>query len=212
MKSLRVIVLLAFCLKALSSLAQDCSQILRGGIYDVYQNSSATDRAASFVNWFKQKQFSSYQEAKNTSLDIGIPIGDILAGLGFSNDEQGFSQFSNEINSYTSSSTSFKQNLSNKISTINPQVVAAWDHCITQPGLHFWLERTDDPKTFYICAKYMNDGPGKNPYLRNFNIGNVQPAKLGGPFINTKGQMMHVTFSGNRLSQLFTIKDIYEPV
>jgi hypothetical protein len=77
--------------------AQDCAQILHAGIYDIRINTTDVERSASFVHWFRQHKFSSYQEAKSFAAQLAIPIEGLLVGLGLTADDKGFSTFMENI-------------------------------------------------------------------------------------------------------------------
>ena len=189
-------------------LAQDCSQILQHGIYDTSSGISDTERAASFVAWFKENTFSSYSEAKNYAGQVGIPIDDVLVTLGFSADEKGYSEFKQSLSWYQQQDTWYKQKLEHYVSTINQGVVQAWEHCITSSGLHFWIVQESDPTVFLLCARYISDG-GDKPKLEDIQFEPANAVSItSGPFFKKPlfSSSMHVRkrrFDGNLVSQAF---------
>src|SRR5687767_10189258 len=86
---------------------QDCKQILEGGIYDINRQISNTERAESFVNWYRFKEVKTYEQAKSFGLSIGLPIDGLLASLGLSSNERDYQQFLKEIENYQSTSLLF---------------------------------------------------------------------------------------------------------
>ena len=55
------------------------------------------------------------------------------------------------------------------LKTANPAGVAAISRCLTQKGLHFWLEQTTDPKTFKFKALFVPSRDGvKPPRVKHF--------------------------------------------
>lgn len=189
-------------------LAQDCSQILQHGIYDTSAGISDTERAASFVAWFKENTFSSYSEAKNYAGQVGIPIDDVLVTLGFSADEKGYSEFRQSINWYQQQDILFKQKLEHYVSTINQGVVQAWEHCITSSGLHFWIIQKSDPTVFVLAARYISSG-APSPKLKSIQFEPSDAVAIeSGPFFkkrffSSKMAVRKIQFDGNVLSQAF---------
>lgn len=186
----------------------ECAQILAGGIYDYHSTMTNTERASSFVNWFKQKQFSSYSQAKSAGLYVGIPIDGFLTELGFSTNESGFQQFQNEIENYQSGQSSFAQRLSSKIQTINQGVLNAWEYCISQSSgkVVFWVEQTSDPNLIMIASDFRPRTLDQTaPELLSFSFTPKSSIKIeGGDFFNEDGSIKKITYKGERrYSQTF---------
>ena len=193
----------------LTATAQQCREILSGGIYDISREISNTERTKAFVNWYKERNFKSYSDANQYGLSAGIPIGDILIGLGLKADNQSFQIFQNKIEFFESSSSDFKSFLTSEVQKINKDVVEAWSKCINSDGLRFWIERESDPHIFFIYAKFHDDGAGKAPNLVTFTVENS--TTKGGQFTFANGKMKKLRFTGARVSQAFEIKDLRIP-
>ena len=88
------------------------------------------------MNWWKEQNFKSLAEASKFDASAFIPIGEILVGVGLKNDESSFQQFQNNIESYASGSSAFKQRLESEILRISPNVTTAWSRCISSRGMH----------------------------------------------------------------------------
>lgn len=190
-------------------MAQDCDQILQHGIYDTSTDITETERTSSFVEWLKKNTFSSYSDAEHFASQAGIPIGDLLIELGFTADESGYSQFKQSLDWYEQQSLGFKQKLQHFVSTINPGVVQAWEHCIKSTGLHFWIVQKSDPTVFVLCARYNSPGGDEKPTLEDIQFEPADAVSItSGPFFKKSffGSSMHLRkreFDGNVISQAF---------
>jgi hypothetical protein len=74
-------------------LAQDCSQLLANGIYDIRSNQSNLETAASFSQWFCDQHFSSQNAAQSFGASIGLPFRDLPIKLGFDSSTEGWSSW-----------------------------------------------------------------------------------------------------------------------
>jgi hypothetical protein len=184
---------------------QECSEILNHGIYDYSSISSKHDRAQAVVNWYKSSDVSSYDEAKKLSLSGYIPIDDILVGFGFDKSEKGFKEFQNYAEKYSSKSTIEKSNFDKVVSSINPNVVKAWSDCINTRDVHIWIEYTSNPKEFFLCANYIDNGAGNKPTIDYIDFGSNHVKNNEGAFMHSNGKKNKLTvLKGNTIRQIFT--------
>jgi hypothetical protein len=142
---------------------QDCSQILQHGIYNYTATDFYNDRIKSFVNWFKNENIQTYQQAKSSSFDATIPIDDITVGLGYGKGESAFSQLKQFIESYGSQSESEKTKFAQVLQSIEPKIIDAWNNCIqiaSKGQVVLWVEPTAAANTFDLCAMYNDIGTG----------------------------------------------------
>jgi hypothetical protein len=202
MKTLFSLALIILC-TVTSSRSQDCSQILKQGIYDVYSNVTDTQRAESFVNWFNQRDFHSYVEAQKYTAKLAIPVKEVLTRLNLTADEKGFEQFQKELQNYARQTSDFKQKIETFVRTINPDVAAAWFKCMEQTGVHVWLEYSADPQVFIISGLYTSDG-GTEPKLTTMEFTPSEAIQFRkGTFVDGKGRLRSVKLAGARASQTF---------
>jgi hypothetical protein len=202
MKTLFPLALIILC-TVTSSPCQDCSQILKQGIYDVYSDVTDTQRAESFVNWFNQRDFHSYAEAQKYTASLAIPLKGVLSPLKLTADEKGFEQFQKELQNYVRQTSDFKQKIETFVTSINPDVAAAWSKCMEQTGVHVWLEYSADPQVFIINGRYINDG-STEPKLTAMEFTPSDAITFRkGTFVDGKGHLRSVKLTGSRASQTF---------
>lgn len=200
-----VAALTAFCVVPAVGEAQDCSAILTRGIYDISRQRTDVERAESFVNWFNENTFHSYEFAKNTGLGVNVSLDKLLLGLDFTNDRSGYEEFRKTLANYDASSETFRGRFVSEVQNINPGVVDAWKACTTRDGMHLWLEYTDDPRSVVVYGRYVDDGSNAKPKLDDFTLENISTP--GGPFSNREGKRAKLTFRGSTVSQTLTIAD-----
>ena len=134
--------------------AQECSQLLSQGIYDIRSSASDLNSASSFSQWFCDKKFSSSQQADDFGASLGFPFKGIPVKLGFNSSSQGFTEWYSSFCSNIQQDQSLQSRVRDYIQTVNPQIVQAFNSCIESDGLHVWLERTYDPRRFKFAARF----------------------------------------------------------
>jgi hypothetical protein len=153
---MRLVSSVAFLLISSASAFSQCA-ILKDGLYDTSFKSSENARAQAFRNWFCQKNYSEQKDANQLKLDAGLPIADIPVQLGFNSKSQNWKVFRSE---YCSDSTFYSQYYDKTLDftrTVNQTVVGAIATCLTQKGLHVWIEQTSDQDTFRFRALWNPD-------------------------------------------------------
>jgi len=54
--------------------AQDCSEILKYGIYDISRTSTQTQLIDSYLEWLSEQEVRTDEEARNFSLKVGVVL------------------------------------------------------------------------------------------------------------------------------------------
>ena len=148
-----LVVLFAF-VTSIPVQAQDCSQILSQGIYDIRSSSSDLATASSFSQWFCDKKFSSSQQANDFGASLGFPFKGVPVKLGFNASSQNWSEWYSSFCGRVSSDQSLQSRVSQHVQTVSPKIVQAFSACIDSDGLHVWIERTYDPKRFRFATRF----------------------------------------------------------
>jgi len=73
--------------------AQECSQLLSQGIYDIRSSASDLNTASSFSQWFCDKKFSSSDQANEFGASLGFPFKGVPVKLGFNSSSQSWSEW-----------------------------------------------------------------------------------------------------------------------
>ena len=191
--------------------AQDCGQILAQGIYDRSVDITSEQRTVAFINWLKQKQFSSVEEAEKSGFQLGVIIEGYPVGVGATSESQRFAKFMSDIDNYQSLSDDIKVYLKQTIETVDTSLVSAWRACVTQDGFHFWWEQSFDPHIFILHARYRNPGSNPGPRLLSFQFNPPDTVDLKtGPFFKkgslfggSKIKLNTMRFSGAEVEQSF---------
>jgi hypothetical protein len=145
-----------------SAHAQECSQLLSQGVYDIQASASDLTTASSFSSWFCDQKFSSSQQADSFGASLGLPFKGVPIKLGFNSSSQRWSEWYSNFCSRVQHDQSLQSRVRDHVQTINPQIIQAFNACIEADGLHVWLERTYDPKTFKFAARFNPPTP-RNP-------------------------------------------------
>lgn len=184
-----------------------CDQILKQGIYDIHSSISSQERTTSFINFFKQKDFASFTEAKSFAASAFIPLEELIIGVGLSFDQSGYQEFRREIQSYTNWTSSDKIRVEAFVQKINMNVVEAWGNCINNSGIHIWTEQTSDPKIFFIKVKYVPDD-GSFHHIKSISFVNNNIQFKGGELIQANGKANQQQLTpGVTFTQGFVRKD-----
>jgi hypothetical protein len=174
-KPLIIITSLIFLCK--STICQDCNDLLKYGIYDYEKTNIERSRATWYVYKFIQDNFQSYEQAKSMDASATIPIDDVLVTLGFGTNESGFSQLKTYMEKYFSLQTEERYKLEKTTNKINPQILNAWTACRGQPGPHFYIIYTEDPKVFKLYGYVAYQG-GSYPKIQSGGFDHPERFKL----------------------------------
>lgn len=142
--------------------AQECSQLLVHGIYDVKNSTNDSERASSFSQWFCDMRFSSSQSTEDFGGSVAFPFKNIPIQFGFNSSSDNWTQWYSKFCQDSQSNQSFKQRIQNYERQINPDILQAFNQCISSEGLHVWLERTSDPRLFRFAAQFNSSSSDNN--------------------------------------------------
>ena len=137
--------LLGFCS---GSKAQDCSAITKYGIFDVRHTSQQVDLVDDLVKWLSVNEYKTENDAKNAAARAGItiPVLDISLNADGTYGESHASTWSKAVLDFLHSHKELHTKFAQDFSTANPQIVSAWQACVTQvTGLVCWVNQTDNP-------------------------------------------------------------------
>jgi hypothetical protein len=149
-------------LVSLPAQAQECSQILSHGIYDIQSSANDLATSASFSQWFCDKKFSSAQQANDFGASLAFPFEGLPVKLGINSSSSSWSESYSSFCGRVQKDQSLQSRVREHVKTVNPQIVQAFNSCIESDGLHVWLELTYDPKRFRFAARF-NPPNSQNP-------------------------------------------------
>ena len=134
--------------------AQNCEAVL-GYIRDTTQYSLAQGSSYSFKRFFCDQTFSSYQQAEDAGLKLGIVLDDLPVSIDGHDRSSSFSQYQHSLCENIDTQSSSYLAIHSKVVAANDGVVKAWTECISQPGVHFWAEANNtDPSLVTFVATY----------------------------------------------------------
>src|SRR5437660_713408 len=73
--------------------ADDCSALLKDGIFDTRSSLNIQDRARSYANWFCSLKFSESSQADSFGADLAFPFQGVPVKLGFNSATQSWNQW-----------------------------------------------------------------------------------------------------------------------
>jgi hypothetical protein len=119
--------------------AQECSQLLSQGIYDIRSSASDTNTALSFSQWFCDKKFSSSEQANDFGASLGFPFKGVPVKFEFNSSSQSWSEWYSSFCASVKQNQSLQSKVREHVQTINPVIIQAFNACIQSDGLHVWL-------------------------------------------------------------------------
>src|SRR5882762_1294389 len=134
--------------------ATDCSALAKWGIYDTSQTLTDEQRINSFSYWFCSHKFASYTEARQSSLELGIPIEDIPIKLGWDGKDSTWMQWEESFCSSIATKSEYRQIISTYLKKVNDGALAIIKQCLAYPGLHAWLVQGADQHDFLIALEF----------------------------------------------------------
>lgn len=151
-----------------------CDAILANGIWD-YQNTQSSDaQTSSFLSWFCSRTFSSYQEASNASVSLGIPLPELPLQIGGTSRDTKWSQYSNEMCRLSEGQFAHIADFNSFVRTASTAITAAWSQCMNATGTKAWIQTTQDPKAFsFQINRTTEEGLSKFKVLEIASVGDV---------------------------------------
>lgn len=143
--------------------AQDCSVYLSKGIYDTHSSSDELATSSSYLQWFCDNKFAAAKDADEYGATLGFPFKGIPVKLGFDQKSESYSSWQSNFCSSAQTNQTLLSKARDILKTINPGIVDAVNKCLESDGLHLWLERTGDPKTFLFVGRYNSPFPEAFP-------------------------------------------------
>jgi hypothetical protein len=138
------------------SLAQDCSEIPKYGIFDVRHTQTQEDFVQDVIHWLSVNQFSTEQQAQNAGLKIGIviPHVDIPVNADGTYGQSSAKTWSQAAEEYFRQHIEIHKSFENTLITANPTIVTAWQECVSKAkGLICWAKQTDNPKEIVLSME-----------------------------------------------------------
>lgn len=119
---------------------------------------SDVDFADKTEAWFATSQLTDVSADNQTNARGIVPLGSMLADIGFSGNSSERVQRQREFRSRWESDQSFRQRFRAGRIRLNAQLVQALRDCLTQTGLHVWIEPGGAPDEFLFRTLYNPSG------------------------------------------------------
>jgi hypothetical protein len=207
------LLLVVLTLLAGSARAQQCSDILKYGIYDISKTSSEEKLADSFLQALSQHEVRTQQEAKSFGLKFGVTLPTEIPTpleLGITSTGSKASEYGKRLSSYYKSDRARFSQFRQEVFNVNSNIVKAWSDCVKNnnlKGLICWAEQTENPSEILLKIELR---PLTVP-LREIKIEdityspNVRPkAKFKGKTLSTSVFPIRFTRTGNRKNDAVT--------
>lgn len=136
--------------------AQDCSALMRFGIYDKFQTLTAESRYRQIRDFLASDQFSTRQQAESKAASLGLNIVDVLGlTLGGSSSSSNFEQWRQAL-----LRTSFEEARnaglrSESVERISSTITELVGRCIGQRGLHVYVIPSNDQQGFSFTVDFV---------------------------------------------------------
>ncbi len=151
--------------------AQNCELLAKYGIYDTRSVNISRERAVSYLNFLKRDTKMTFEEARQYSTQIGIPIETVMVNLGFSATESGYKQFIESVVNMTTYEDLYVEKIISVSRTINADILRVLESCYTIPGIHARIENSDDPELSFLVLYFKWDG-NHNPITLEVTVSN----------------------------------------
>jgi hypothetical protein len=134
--------------------AQNCEAVL-AYVRDTTENTVVQSSYYSFKRFFCEQTFSSYQQARDSGVKIGLDIDGLPTTFGGYDKSSQWSQYQHAVCESIDTQSSSYLNIRSYVTAANEKVVAAWSACVSAPGIHFWAEENSgDPSLVTLVATY----------------------------------------------------------
>jgi hypothetical protein len=150
-----LIVLLCTPLRLTAQCGPLSDLLMKYGIYNTTDTKWTQGTISSFVNWFRQNNFSTYEDAESTSTKLGIPIGNVFVGFGLTDNKDNWGEFKQDIEQYASGQYAQKDSFENHMHNIDNDAIKSLADCLNSDGVHVWFEPGANVNEFWIVAKYI---------------------------------------------------------
>ena len=146
--------------------ADDCSQLLKDGIFDTRSSLNVQDRARSYANWFCSMNFSEASQADSFGAELAFPFKGIPIKFGFNSSNQSFSQWYSSFCQDVRETFSEHILVEDHVRTASKDVLDAFTKCTTTDGFHVWLEYSPNVqqiRKFTLAATFRTPNSDRIP-------------------------------------------------
>jgi len=146
--------------------SQDCSAVFRLGPFDENETTFQSQAYQALRDIVLSSQ--DYETATKLSGEMKVVIEEVpLAGKAARDDWAKWkSTFLHESSSVFMQQVAFRES-SKKAS---PTLVNAWTKCVSAPGFHWWLERTESLERYTVAMKYVPTSETMSVIVREIHI------------------------------------------
>jgi hypothetical protein len=175
----KIFLAIFLCLLVWTVTGQNCDLLSKYGVYDTRSVNISRERAISFMNFLKKDIRLTFEEAKQYSAQIGIPIETVMINLGFSGTEYGYRQFIESIVNMTSYNDLYIEKIVSVSRTINADILKVLEACYAMPGIHARIENSEDPQLSFLVLYFKWEG-NHSPVLIEVTASNRNGLALDG--------------------------------
>lgn len=131
-----------------------CEGFAKLGWYNTVEVSTSRERIWGLVQWLRSDAAATYANASSTSASANLPLGEILIGLGFGNSEEGFRSFHSASFSDLRQRFDSREAVRHLETKVSPEVTSLIQSCLSQPGVHAFVEAHPGADEYSIAVKY----------------------------------------------------------
>jgi hypothetical protein len=149
--------------------ANNCDALLKDGVFDQHEIFGSSFETEVFLNRFCSQHYNSFQQASSDSLNLGVPLGDFFASLGFNDAEQNFSVDYQTVCSQQDSLAQSDRISRETIRVADSNLANAFTACINEAIFVAYLEPTSSTE-FQIFAKFRPPQSGARARVQSLNF------------------------------------------
>ncbi len=153
-----VLALLSILLTPSSAKAQQCSDILQHGIYDISTTSNETSLSESFLSSLSQQEIRTIEQAKDFATKVGVVLPTEIptpVELGIDESSSSTRTYGRALSEFFSRNTDRRNRFNQEFRNVNQNVVAAWRDCVrNRRGLVCWADQTRNPNEVYLNIEF----------------------------------------------------------
>ena len=153
-----VLALLTVLLIPSSAKAQQCSDILQRGIYDISTTSSETSLSESFLSLLSKQEIRTEQDARGFASKVGVVLPTevpIPVELGIDSSGSSTRTYGQALSEFFSKNVDRRDRFNQEFRKVNPNVIAAWSDCVrNRKGLVCWADQTKNPNEVYLNIEF----------------------------------------------------------
>lgn len=172
---LSLLTLIVICSFNNITMAQDCDQVLKDGVFNSTAISTRSDLAKSFYQYIYNTDFTTHQQAIDAGISIGVPVYGIPVQFGGTFSKQQKDEWKRTHQEYKNETMTLSQKYNAILKFASPDILESWNKCIyytrTKVGLYGWIESISSKSAvLHVSWNPIAGDRGVAPIVQTSNI------------------------------------------